>query len=134
MPENEPVRTPTPEEKPLTEWDVREAVRHALLKSEQHWDAGRAFDLGGIIMPFGKYNGKALCEIPLRYLDGTVSVMPPTWLVRRVQEFVDLAMSRGEWGEVTGRRSVPNATFVELELDRERQEKEFQLWYKAIFG
>lgn len=43
-------------------------------------------------MPFGKYTGMNLTEIPLGYLDMTVSVMPPTWVIRRVQEFVDTVM------------------------------------------
>ena len=47
--------------------------------------------LGLVDIPFGKYAGNKIEDIPLRYLDETISVMPNTWRIRRVREFVDLA-------------------------------------------
>lgn len=41
---------------------------------------------------FGKYGDRELQKIPLRYLDETISVMPPTWKIRAVQRFVDLCI------------------------------------------
>ena len=66
------------------------------LEKRLPWDKDdRARHLSLIEMPFGKYIGKELGEIPLKYLDETVALMPPTYFVRRVIEFVDLAMD--EW-------------------------------------
>jgi|GEM_PF-3295619 len=42
-----------------------------------------------IEMPFGKYHGKTLVTIPLRYLDETIAVMPPTWIVRQVIRLIE---------------------------------------------
>jgi len=50
-------------------------------------------DICGIVMPFGKYKGIELRNIPVRYLDETISTMPSTWIVRRVWEVVDWAYS-----------------------------------------
>ena len=53
--------------------------------------------LGEIEMPFGKHKGSSLIDIPLYYLDETVSQMPKTWLIRAVIKFVDGFMKRKEW-------------------------------------
>jgi len=88
------------------------------LKSEQLHDAEREYALASITMTFGKYVGKSLSEIPLRYLDETVSVMPKTWLVRRVHEFVDLVMDNyhveGFWVA-----KVPHLSSEEIEQIRD---------------
>ena len=39
-------------------------------------------------IPFGKYQGYEFCDVSLRYLDQTISIMPPTWIVREAQDFV----------------------------------------------
>ena len=62
-----------------------------MVMTKNDWE--RAYDLSGIIMPFGKYAGMSFGDIPVRYLDETISIMPPTWIVRRAIEFVDLAWS-----------------------------------------
>lgn len=67
-------------------------IKIALLKSERRWDENLCHDLGRLEMPFGRYKGKELSQISLRYLDQTVSVMPQTYFVRRVIEFVDNVM------------------------------------------
>lgn len=42
---------------------------------------------------FGKYRGTILWEIPLKYLDGTVSQMPNSYFRRLSDRFVDACMS-----------------------------------------
>jgi len=56
-------------------------------------------------MPFGKYKDVCLLDIPLRYLDETVCVMPPTWIVRVVIRLVDEAMSHPLAGGAPGHES-----------------------------
>lgn len=46
-----------------------------------------------LVMPFGKYQGYMLEDVPLRYLDETVSVMPQTWFIREVIHFVSWAQA-----------------------------------------
>lgn len=58
-----------------------------------------------VVMPFGKYKDVCLLDIPLRYLDETVCVMPPTWIVRVVIRLVDEAMSHPLAGNAPGRES-----------------------------
>ena len=48
--------------------------------------------VGHVEMPFGKYKGVQLRNIPLKYLDETISVMPPNHFIRLVQRFVDDCM------------------------------------------
>lgn len=52
---------------------------------------GRLMMLATIVMPFGKWKATEFGDIPLSYLDQTVSQMPDRWLTRRASEFVDLA-------------------------------------------
>jgi len=52
----------------------------------------RRNSLGQLVMPFGKYNGKIFDEVPLSYLDETISVMPATWLVSVAKEYVMMCM------------------------------------------
>jgi hypothetical protein len=44
------------------------------------------------VITFGKYIGKPLGDIPISYLDGTVSAMPNQWIVRQAIAVVDAAM------------------------------------------
>ena len=81
----------------MSDFDYREFndnLRVMLLKSETGtaFDEPLVTDLGWIQISFGKYIGKCLKDIPLRYLDETIAIMPPTYFVRRVQEFVDNSM------------------------------------------
>ena len=57
----------------------------------QDFDEELKHEIGSIEMPFGKHSGRELRSVPLRYLDETVSVMQPTWFVRRVCDYLDLA-------------------------------------------
>jgi uncharacterized protein (DUF3820 family) len=47
------------------------------------------YQIAELTMPFGKYIGKSLWEVPLRYLDETVSVMPANTVVRMVIKMLD---------------------------------------------
>lgn len=58
-----------------------------------------------VVIPFGKYAGTCLLDIPLRYLDETVCVMPTTWLVRLCQKLVDEAMCHPLAGGEPGRET-----------------------------
>ncbi len=71
---------------------MRDEIRNSSV--ERLSDSLEAFDdyIGAISLPFGKYAGTKLCEIPLRYLDETICVMPPTFIVRMAIRFVDRAM------------------------------------------
>jgi len=102
--------------------DLIEAMKISNLKSERKWDDMLVGDLSDIVIPFGKYTGKTLGDVPLKYLDEVVSVMPQTWLIRRVIEFVDHAMSHPmASGFSTGR--ADKETFNSLEKQWEDQRK-----------
>lgn len=46
-----------------------------------------------IELPFGKYAGKSLVEVPLKYLDETIgAITPQTWLIRTAIALVDEVM------------------------------------------
>jgi uncharacterized protein (DUF3820 family) len=85
------------------------------LKSEAMWDETQAQTLGQITMQFGKYAGLPLSQIPLCYLDQTISSMPSSWFVRRVQEFVDLVMDNPLF--LCYERTVPNQTFEQIQQE-----------------
>jgi uncharacterized protein (DUF3820 family) len=92
-----------------------EDVRRCLLESERIWDQNYCDQLSVLVIPFGKYCGSEIKDVPIRYLDETVSVMPETWFVRRVREFVDAAMwhPMSKAGEQSARAC--NETFAQLE-------------------
>jgi len=84
--------------------------------------AARAFIAthSNITIGFGKYESHALGDIPLRYLDETISVMPPTWVTRIAAKYVDSAMELAiihgfnlGGDAMIGR--VPNLTISELQ-------------------
>jgi uncharacterized protein (DUF3820 family) len=110
--------------------ELRDDLNTRLLKIERRlpWDTSdQANNLSLIKMPFGKYIGKELGEIPLKYLDETVAVMPPTYFVRRVIQFIDLAMEiYGDCGTCPNRAN--DASFNALQ---ETQEKEAEAWLKS---
>lgn len=54
--------------------------------------ADRLAELSVIEIPFGEYENWTLHDVPLDCLDEEFSVMRPTWLIRRIREFVDLSM------------------------------------------
>lgn len=73
-------------------------------------------DYQDLILPFGKYQGQPLHEIPLHYLDETIAVMPPTFLVRAVRAYVN-AIATGrettDYYQQNGR--LPNKPYGKLE-------------------
>ncbi len=86
------------------------------LRIEQRDD--RIEYLRSLTMPFGKHKGERLDEIPLKYLDATVSgIQPSTWFIRRVHEFVDLVMQVDRFSECE--YAVLDRSFnqVESEID-----------------
>jgi hypothetical protein len=98
---------------------VEEGTRFlALVEAVKARDALDLF--GGVAMPFGKFIGKEMRDIPLDYLDRTVSVMPPTWFTRRVQEYVDAAMVHPLVPIGTGSADVPATTVRHLEDEWKR--------------
>jgi uncharacterized protein (DUF3820 family) len=84
-------------------------------------DTARLYELCEIVMPFGKYEGECLGQIPLQYLDMIVSQMPPSWIVRRVQEFIDITMDLlQERGESVGQ--IPVMSLCEIAEKRKPKE------------
>lgn len=64
-------------------------------------------------MSLGKYRGDIIDEIPLKYLDDTISKMDG-WIGRAVQRYVDACMDAlMEEGLVTKMR-VPNYSWYQL--------------------
>ena len=59
-------------------------------------------------MPFGKYKGTAIFEVPLSYLDQTISIGAPTWFVNSIREFVAKWMRYAISEEVVDQAQVPN--------------------------
>ncbi len=89
-----------------------------LLTSFTHTESDHYFSfLGELTMPFGKYKGKVLCETPLQYLDETVGVMPKTWFVRRVIEFVDRTMESNLNRKMTINGKLPNKSTRDIFKD-----------------
>lgn len=100
---------------------IRKVVIDAMLRWEEqsksnHWE------IDNIEIPFGKYQGKMFREVPLRYLDETVSKFPDTWVSRRARDYVDAAMFRlralcftRDCGFIY--TAVPNKTLVAAEKE-----------------
>ena len=65
-------------------------------------------------LPFGKYDGTMLEEIPLRYLDDTVSTMGETWLPRVVRRFVSACMWAASEEGIVIDLKVPNDSWRQL--------------------
>ena len=57
-----------------------------------------------VVMTFGKYVGSKLGDIPIHYLDQTVSSMPNQWIVRQAVMVVDWAMRLGGNGKTLNER------------------------------
>lgn len=69
---------------------------------------------GELPITFGKYIGIMLEEIPLKYLDETVSTMGETWLPRVVRRFVSACMTASlDEGAITELK-VPNLSWRQL--------------------
>lgn len=66
---------------------------HIIENELQSWDTEKNFKrlqfLSEFKIPFGKYSGMALKQVPLRYLDETICPMPNQLIVRVAREFVD---------------------------------------------
>lgn len=74
------------DEKQLDQFFTAAINRHFIVKEK--W---RFIDIGNNVrMSFGRFEGQLLRDVPLSYLDKTVSNMPDCWLVRRAREYVDL--------------------------------------------
>jgi uncharacterized protein (DUF3820 family) len=91
--------------------------RWLIRASEWETTCNAVRDLRDQTMPFGKYEGKTLGEIPLRYLDQTVSTMPDTHIVRLIKKFVSCAV------EVTclefqDTGMIPNSSFDEMSKNK----------------
>lgn len=73
-------------------------------------------NLCDFVMPFGRFKGEKLGDVPLSYLDQTISVMPQTWFVRQVRTFVDLTMDTNETCGYDG-FPVPNRSWNDLQRE-----------------
>ncbi len=87
------------------------------LESERLYDVDFMEHVGRTEIPFGKYKGQNLCEVPLRYLDETVCVMPATWFVRTVTAFVDHAMGHHPMLTAACLSRAPTTTLEQLDAD-----------------
>jgi hypothetical protein len=76
----------------LLESVLQDIVESSSMAYTAVWNRKAHDVLGNIILPFGKYEGKILHDIPIKYLDMTVSAMPSTWVVRSVQLYVSQTM------------------------------------------
>ena len=74
-------------------------------------------------MPFGKYKGTVIFEVPLSYLDQTISSMPPTWFANSMREFVAKWMRYAISEEVVDQAQVPNlsARQISVKVDAARR-------------
>ena len=61
----------------------------------QYSDNTKANKARKVVMTFGKYVGVQMGDIPIHYLDQTVSSMPNQWIVRQAHMVVDWAMEIG---------------------------------------
>jgi hypothetical protein len=68
-------------------------------------------------MPFGKYKGTAIFEVPLSYLDRTISGMPPTWFANSIREFVAKWMRCAINEQVVDQAQVPNLSAWQIWLE-----------------
>lgn len=94
-------------------FDIFEQVLDYRQLGEMHW---LARDLGKIVVPFGRYADRPVADIPMDYLDRTLSVMQPTFLIRRAIEYVDLLHRLGayEFGYAAFQSRVYQGTGSEL--------------------
>lgn len=74
--------------------NLREIETKYLAACWHEEDRERRLLFGVLVMPFGKYQGTTLNDVPLKYLDETISVMPPTYFVRSSQQFVSACMEK----------------------------------------
>lgn len=90
--------TPWEEHAPDVEnyW-THQALERLFVKLQTAADSAKRHKITGRLeefeMPFGKYKGQRLKNVPLRYLDETICSMPETWFIRQVKNYVDMEMS-----------------------------------------
>lgn len=70
--------------------EVLNTIRMAICLESNRRAQSNLRHLGELRVPFGKYMGMELQDVPLSYLDRTVSQMPTCWFVRRVIQLIDL--------------------------------------------
>jgi len=75
-----------------------------------------------LTMPFGKYKGEDIVNVPLSYLDNTVSTMPCTWFASAIRGYVASVMLCAINEGIVTDAKVPNrsgwAIFLEIEAMR----------------
>ena len=86
-------------QRPLQDWEMEHQPIEAGLLSflisnyrRPEDEATEFYYLRILVLPFGKYEGHRFEDIPLSYLDKTISVMPDQWIVRSARRFIDMAM------------------------------------------
>jgi hypothetical protein len=72
--------------------------------------------IGYCAIPFGKYQGTLIKDVPLKYLDQTVSAMGATWFADAVRKYVQTCMHL-LLSECEVKAEVPNMSWARLVTD-----------------
>lgn len=108
---------PTPREAAesgLTSRDLLAVAGNLPSDIEREFRDNDLWPYGEMPITFGKHIGKMLNEIPLKYLDDTLSTMGDSWLPRIVRSFVWAAMHTAIHEGVITELKVPNLTWDQL--------------------
>lgn len=77
---------------------MSEDLQHAIRRAIDTERMDRALDAARLKMTFGKYADRDLGDIPITYLDQTISPMPDQWIIRQARLVVDQSMIMGGSG------------------------------------
>lgn len=100
-------------------------LRMYFLDHDFYYQSLRHIWLSKIVMPFGKYENYTFDNIPLKYLDETISPMPTVWIVERAREYVSLSMEyigKFRWSITNNpiQLIVPNKSWNDFNFDLEK--------------
>jgi len=105
---------------------VLQAIFDCLPGHLEAWRQERARNIGNFDMPFGKYKGKSINNVPLKYLDQTIGTSGDAWFVNAVRQFVESCMEVAM--DKLDMSTVPNMSWCQIIEAINEVEPDWQPW------